>query len=390
MGTRSKARSHPVAKGEVGRGSGDSSPIEIDGMLWKPVAGATVTAEGFAAAQALFTAIHDGARWNPWEAEDRRGELDAAMAAMEQWTRAEPGFRPFTSDEAREHMARWEAEYRQRREAREQERQARIPLYDQNRYESRLALLEERSVLAAKLTDVDQLRSKTAFPAMDDRRRAAAVLELEAAISVLEPRVAELEGIVGDPETVVDARGRLPADRREDHLLTFKFDRERQVRQLREEVGRLEGEVKAAPRDQRSKLRQRLMIPSSKLKTLLAIPPLTAVDMCADCVMPVSWQTWNIRGDSALLGGGPCDAWPRWRARVTRAREMLFAAAARDIPPQTPEPKPKPIAVITSGTPIEKVISELQRLQQEHPGCEVRRGNRNRWEIWPAGGAAHG
>ena len=358
------------------------APFELDGLLWKPVDGATVTAKEFAAARALFSAIHDRAVWNPWEAEDRKSELDAAMAAMEQWTRAEPDFRQLTDDEVRECMARRRAEFEQEREAREQERQARVPLYDVQRFESRLALLEDRSVLASKREEIEHLRTEAAFPAMDDQRRAKAILELEQAISVMEPRVAELEALVGDPEAVVDARGRLPADRREANLLTFKYDRERKVRKLREEVGQLESEVKEAPREERSELRRKLMTPSSRLKALLAIPPLTAADMCPDCTDPISWHTWSVRGDVALLGAGPCLAWPRTRARWLRAREMLFAAAAE--PAKPGPPAPKPIAVIASGTAIEAVIAQLQQIQQEHPGSVVRRGNRNRWEIWPA------
>jgi hypothetical protein len=124
------------------------------------------------------------------------------------------------------------------------------------------------------------------------------------------------------------------------------------------------------------------MIPSSRLKALLAVPPLTAADMCPDCAQPLSWHTWSVRGGMALLGAGPCLAWPRTRARWLRARETLFAATAKPVEPQPPAPKP--IAVIASGTAIEDVIAQLQQLQQAHPGCLVRRGNRNRWEIWPA------
>jgi hypothetical protein len=34
--------------------------------------------------------------------------------------------------------------------------------------------------------------------------------------------------------------------------------------------------------------------------------------------------------------------------------------------------------------PIEEVLTQLAAVQAAHAGALVRRGSRNRWEIWPA------
>lgn len=62
---------------------------------------------------------------------------------------------------------------------------------------------------------------------------------------------------------------------------------------------------------------------------------------------------------------------------------ILSSAAARQETTGPPAPKPQPIAILKSGTPIDQVIAELTRISAEHPEAEVRRGNANRWEIWP-------
>ena len=80
--------------------------IEHDGKLWKPKPGATATAEEFVAARTLMVEIHRDARWNPWVSDDRAAELEAAMETFEQWTRAEPGFRPKTERQVDAWMAR--------------------------------------------------------------------------------------------------------------------------------------------------------------------------------------------------------------------------------------------------------------------------------------------
>lgn len=59
--------------------------IEIDSMLWKPKPGATATAEEFIAARMLFGEINRDGRWNPWLLDERRTELDEAIALMDRF-----------------------------------------------------------------------------------------------------------------------------------------------------------------------------------------------------------------------------------------------------------------------------------------------------------------
>jgi len=46
-----------------------------------------------------------------------------------------------------------------------------------------------------------------------------------------------------------------------------------------------------------------------------------------------------------------------------------------------PEPKPRPIAVIAAGVPIEDIMAKLAAIQAGHPGAQIRQGRRNCWEI---------
>jgi hypothetical protein len=61
----------------------------------------------------------------------------------------------------------------------------------------------------------------------------------------------------------------------------------------------------------------------------------------------------------------------------------MIAAAVKDKPAEPPPPKPEPLAVIASGLPIAEVMRRLANVQARYPNAHVRRGNRNRWEIWP-------
>jgi hypothetical protein len=53
--------------------------IEVDGKRWKPVPGATVTAEEFTAARSLIGQVHQQARWSPWVMQDCSREFDVAL-----------------------------------------------------------------------------------------------------------------------------------------------------------------------------------------------------------------------------------------------------------------------------------------------------------------------
>jgi hypothetical protein len=84
--------------------------IKIDGMLWKPLPGATTSAAEFSHARSLVMEILGSEAWNPWVMEDRAAEYEAALAVFGQWTRAEPGFRRKTSVERQADHERWLAD----------------------------------------------------------------------------------------------------------------------------------------------------------------------------------------------------------------------------------------------------------------------------------------
>ena len=136
--------------------------LELDGFLWKPKPGTTVTAEEFAYARAVMQDIHRAVEWNPWVQEDRAEEYAAALEVIGQWTRAEPGYRPQSADELRStidqqvaaDLARLDTE----REKAQQDRAERAARYDRERDEARLALLGQMAILAGKTRERSRLR----------------------------------------------------------------------------------------------------------------------------------------------------------------------------------------------------------------------------------------
>ena len=96
-------------------------------------------------ARATFIEINDDARWNPWVHKDRASEERSALAVMEQWRRAEPGFRQTTDQELKEMLD----EVGRRRDAQfaaDAARQERAKeRYDPEREQARLSLLEQES-----------------------------------------------------------------------------------------------------------------------------------------------------------------------------------------------------------------------------------------------------
>lgn len=125
------------------------------------------------------------------------------------------------------------------------------------------------------------------FPAMDPARRRDEVAQLETSSRRAEAAIEKLIPVVGDPETIVDQRGQSQADRRESSFLRFRFDREHAVRRLRGIVAEMNEQQRSAPdRAAKAEVRKQLTEPKAELDRLLAIPPLTADDMCGDCYHP--------------------------------------------------------------------------------------------------------
>lgn len=354
--------------------------IEHQGMLWKPKHGATATAEEFLAARALFIELHEDADWNPWLREDRSADIEQALLVMDQWRRAEPGFRRMTMKQWEARQARREREYERMREAEAKAREERKQRYDEQRAHARLCLLECQARLEFEIEEVASFRDGSRFPRMQPARRDDEVAKLDESIARLQSEVRRLTAVVDDPEGVVDEYGRLPRERRELSLFYFRIDRERQIRALRERIPRLRAELEGSTDKRESAdLRSDLSQTTRSMGRLLAIPPLAAEQMCSECATPNARHGWVTPPFD-----GPCPAWPSWAARIRKVREMLEAASRRTTPPEPPAPAPQPLAVIPSGLPIAGVIERLAEIQKTYPDAEVRRGRANRWEIWPS------
>lgn len=377
------ATSTPAAR--PARGRRPRGVIEHDGMLWKPKLGSSTSAEEFIAARTTMIEIHQDARWNPWVEADRALELEQAMAAFGTWTRAEPGHHVMTPSEVKADMAAWDREYKSRRKQEDAARRARQRQYSPEREAGRLRLLEAQAQIGIANTERVKLLSHERAPYMDDTRRAKAVAEENENIVRWAQVVEETRDLVGDPETVVGPDGSLPSEHRETSLFWFALRRRQDVERLREQVAILPGQLKETKgRDPRAAIRNELHTAERELAFWLSVARLEASDMCSECASPLDWHL--RRGHILGRHSGPCPAWPTWAERIRQVRGMILSWGERDKQkPSTPTPsKKQPIAILKSGTPIEQVIAELTRISSEHPGAEVRRGNANRWEIWPA------
>jgi hypothetical protein len=358
--------------------------IEHDGMLWKPRRGATASADDFIAARTLFIELNHDAVWNPWIRDEREADIDGAAEVMCLWQRAEPGHRHLS-------LQRWEAQQARRDREREKQRtkdEARRERdrgrYDEQRSTARLRLIEVQSRLDYEVTELAGYRNGTRFPAMDQKRRDQGIAALEEKVERLRAGVDKLLPMVGDPEDVVDEHGWLPRDRRQNTWWSYRLDRERKVRDLKEQLPGLEAALKACiDRAERRDHGAKLAEANRKLDGLIAEGPFTAEEMCSECATPMAHHGW------VWPPGHPCQAWPGWAARMREARQMLEAFAKRReteaVPP--PKPKPQPLAVVPSGLPIAEVVAKLSELQQQYPDAEVRRGRANRWELWAPEGA---
>lgn len=366
-----------------------SVAIEVDGKRWVPVPDSTATAEEFIAALALLHEIHQQVRWSPWVMQDRAGEYDAALEVCGQWTSAEPESPGKTVGEYEaeldRRMAEADARFLAAEAQAEKDRATRAEHYDQDRAQARLALLEEQGIVDSKVRERDEILSGELFPCApeQDKRRLLASLERDIAAKTKE--VEELLAVIGDPETVADAKGWLPAERREMALVRFTSWRGLHVRDLRARVAAAQVTLKALKgRAERARLREALRQDKARLAYWEQMAPLLAADMCSECGSPARHApgvTYSV--DGFYVTGGPCPAWPRWAEGVAAVREAV-RQARRGSPKEPPPPPPEPIAVLAPGAPIEEVIARLTAIQAGHPGAEVRQGRGHCWEIWPA------
>jgi len=352
-----------------------------DGLLWKRHRSATSTAEEFVDARTLFIQIHEDAEWNPWVLDDRAPEIERAMAVMQQWQRAEPGFRLRQLDdieaewaEEDEARAAWIAEERQARERRKAD-------YDPGLEQARLVLLELEGWLAMERFQRQGLIEETLLPSMDADGRADRVRECDREIAACQRRLDEIRDAVADPERVIDPDGYLPAERRELSLSLFASRRQTAVRDLRPKIIELSVALDGTRgRKERAEARKQLADAQALLDDWLQVPALSAEDMCSECPQPTKWH--STRRLTPIGWQGPCPAWPAWRERIQKARAFLVEAASKREQPETARPEPLRVAVIPSSLPITEVTSRLTELQAQYPDAEVRRGRGNSWELW--------
>jgi hypothetical protein len=316
--------------------------------------------------------ISQDSRWNPWVREDRADEYKQASMVMDQWRRAEPGHRMLTTKQIEADWFRQDRERENARQRLEEERETRKALYDEERAEARLALLEQTSLVPHEVTELTQYQDETLLSKMDDTRRRERIIKLERSIAARRIEIDRLTSLVGDPGTVIDQNGWLPGERREAMLLHYRFERERRVRGLRTQIPELTATVERKDRWKVTSLQR-------ELNALLAVPPLTADDMCSDCPVPladhgVANHEWSV---CSLAGA----------ARPAEASTRNFGTGVREAEATTQQapkpPKPEPLAVIPSGLPICEIMERLAQLQQQFPDAQVRRGRANRWELWP-------
>jgi hypothetical protein len=359
--------------------------VKHDGLLWKSAAGGTVSFEAFLSAKARLTQIMDDQSWNPWNRESHDQELSRLEEVLDQWTRAEPGFRPLTDQEFEQRceQRRTQREAEQAEQARQ--REARKKLYNPAREAARLELLENESLIRHKQTELAELRDGTRFPSMDSRRRTEEITTLERSLDDRLARVVRLRDQVGDVETVVDANGALPGERRETALSMFRTWRYCEVTRLRKRLDTARTTLKTTDdKAAKSKIRTQISLDGCRLEALLAVPRPTADQMCADYPHPVAWDCWSTTGGMAFYAG-PCPRWPGWAARVRKAREILMSAPSPAVPAA---PRAQPLAVIPSGLPLTELMARLAEIQAAHPDARATRGRANRWEVWPAEDAA--
>ncbi|HEV8274644.1 MAG TPA: hypothetical protein VGQ26_02955, partial [Streptosporangiaceae bacterium] len=191
-------------------------------------------------------------QWNWWQEGREDQEHDRLWTVLEQWDHATPppgGYRPVD-----ETMARIDAKHAER----ERERRDRAASYDEDRAMARLRLLRARAT-AGFMRNVHRAPADPAQQAKAEELLMASRQEATA-----------LAETVGDPETVVDRAGDLPAVRRDRHLRDhMRYFRHPTLREWSSG--------------------QRL-----RFNRLLAMPPPKPDGMCSECQAPAEWHTYAL------------------------------------------------------------------------------------------------
>jgi hypothetical protein len=349
---------------------------EHDGQLWKPLPGASSQFDELLYAQTRWLEIVTETDWNPWRKDELEPEQRQAEDVMREWTRAEPDFRPMTKRQVAAMVTSISRNAKAEYAANEARWERDKAQYEPERERARWSLLEREAVLAQRSRELEQFRSGERFPGMVPDKREHEMAELATTIERESAQISRLKKIVGDPDDVVDEQGKLPRDRRGWNLTMYGLRRRTKVTELRDGVGNLENEIVQAPREERSKLRTRLHFEHRQLEVLLAVPPLEAAEMCADCLTP---QFQHGFGD--VFETRPCPVWPDYAERMKRVWDLLRTAEPKQTESQA-QPKAEPLATLKGGLPIADVIERLSELKATYPDAVVKRGRANLWEIW--------
>jgi hypothetical protein len=330
--------------------------------------------------------------WNPWdfeELDEHHGFDKATWEALEirdGWRKK--GQRRHRIDVEAE-MARDKVRHEREWAAKEARWARAAKRYDRERHEARLAMLEDQMSLRRVEEELAGCLDGSRFP--KHPRRDAEIAKLHSDRARWQSSIAELSAKVGDPETVVDEHGRLPAERREMNLLAFRFDREREVKALRTEIAKLDDQIKAAGKPRDSNLTAKRHYPQMRLDVLLRIPPLKPEDMCADCTRPLMLHGWRLSPD----GQDYCIAWPRNRAHRKEAYEMFQQMVRQHDDREKREkeraveaakanlPAPQPLATFGPSVAASTVMKKLAAIQEKHPGAKLK-SRANGFEVWPS------
>lgn len=349
---------------------------EHDGLLWKPLPGCTSTFDDRVRAHDRWLEIFHETQWNPWRTDELTPEADQAYAVMKQWTRAEPDHRMMTDQEVKGWMAEMDREFDARHASDGARWQRDKQRYSPERETARYALLERQSLRARLERDLEGYRSGARFPGMPANQRAANITELESEIGTNAQEMQQLSIVVGDADDVVDESGRLPSDRRPLNLVGYDVYRRFKVEELRTAVAAQQQErAEAEGRKEKAALERRLAPLEQRLETLLAVPRLSADEMCSECDTPLDQHVPGTPNGGYI----PCPCWPMHAARMKQVRANLQAVPdsieAGNRAPQPPEPsRPVPLATLPGSLPIAEVIERLGALQAQHPTAIVRRG----------------
>ena len=367
----------------------------IDGVTWVRKPGTTTTTEEFRAALeqiARWNPNWDLIQWNRWDFEelDEHHGFDkatwAALQIRDGWRKK--GRRRRRIDVEAE-MARDKTRHEREWAAKEARWAKAAERYDQERHEARLAMLEDQMSLRRVEEELAGFLDGSRFPRHPRRDEEIAKLEKERAR--WRSSVAELSAKVGDPEIVLDERGRLPAERRAMNLLSFRSDREREVKELRAEIAQVDDQIQAASKPRDSKLTAKRSILQMRLDVLLRIPPLKPEDMCADCTRPLILHGWRLSPD----GQDYCIAWPRNRAHRQETYEMFQQMARQHDEREKREkqraveaakamaPAPKPLATFGPNVAVSTVMRKLAAIQEKHPGTKLK-SRADGFEVWPS------